>query len=231
MTPTLLLFDIDGTLVLTGRAGLRAMVRTFEAEFGVADAFRDVSMGGRTDSWLLSQALAKWGLEDTPEHHARFRASYVPRLAEEIVHPGTGTKGVMPGVRELLAALGDHSHLHLALLTGNYRDAAEIKLRHFGLWEYFRFGVFSDDSADRNALVPMARDRAREQGVPDRACARVVVIGDTPHDIACAAVAGAMSVAVATGGHSRDELARAGADIALDDLSNTKSVLDLLLAP
>jgi phosphoglycolate phosphatase len=230
LTPTLLLFDIDGTLVLTGRAGLRAMVRTFEAEFGVADAFRDVSMGGRTDSWLLSQAMAKCGIEDTPERHSRFRASYVPRLAEEIAHPGTGTKGVMPGVRALLDALGDHSHLHLALLTGNYRDAAEIKLRHFGLWGYFPFGVFSDDSADRNALVPMARDRAREQGVPDRACARVVVIGDTPHDIACAAIAGAMSVAVATGGHSRDELARAGADVALDDLSDTKAVLELLLA-
>ena len=91
--------------------------------------------------------------------------------------------------------------------------------------------MFSDDSADRNALVPIARNRAREQGVPDAACARVVVIGDTPHDITCAAVAGARSVAVATGGHSRDELARAGADIALDDLSDTKAVLDLLVAP
>ena len=231
MTPTLLLFDIDGTLVLTGRAGLRAMERTFEAEFGVADAFRDVAMGGRTDSWLLSQALAKWGLDDTLEQHIKFRASYVPRLAEEIVHPGTGTKGVMPGVRALLDALGGHSHLHLALLTGNYRDAAEIKLRHFGLWNYFPFGAFSDDSADRNALVPIARDRATAQGVPDPACTRIVVIGDTPHDIACAAVAGALSVGVATGGHSRDELARAGADIALDDLSDTNAVLELLSTP
>ena len=229
MTPTLLLFDIDGTLVLTGRAGLRAMVRTFEAEFGVADAFRDLSMGGRTDSWLLSHALATWGIADTPEQHERFRAAYLPRLAEEIVKPGTGTKGVMPGVRELLDAAERHPHLHLALLTGNYREAAAIKLRHFALWDYFPFGVFSDDSADRNALVPIARGRALEQGVPETACARVVVIGDTPHDITCAAVAGATSVAVATGGHTRDELERAGADIALDDLADTERVLGLLL--
>ena len=74
MTPTLLLFDIDGTLVLTGRAGLRAMVRTFEVEFGVPDAFRDVSMGGRTDSWLLSHALARW----RARRHAR-PARTVPR--------------------------------------------------------------------------------------------------------------------------------------------------------
>lgn len=231
MNPTLLLFDIDGTLVLTGRAGLRAMVRTFEAEFGVADAFRDVSMGGRTDSWLLSHALARWGLDDTPDQHERFRAGYLPRLADEILHPGTGTKGVMPGVRALLDAAQEHPHLHLALLTGNYRDAAAIKLRHFGLWDYFPFGVFSDDSADRNALVPIARGRAMQQGVPEAACARVVVIGDTPHDITCAAVAGAKCLAVATGGHTRDELERAGADTALDDLSDTERVLGLLVAP
>jgi phosphoglycolate phosphatase len=226
---TLLLFDIDGTLVLTGRAGLRAMTRTFEAEFGIADAFGGVSMGGRTDSWLLSHAMARAGIEDTPERHERFRAAYLPRLAEEILQPGAGTKGVMPGVRELLDAARAHPHLHLALLTGNYREAAAIKLRHFELWEYFPFGVFSDDAADRNALVPIARHRAMAEGVPEAACSRAVVIGDTPHDVTCAAVAGARSVAVATGGHSRDELERAGADVTLDDLSDTRRVLDLLL--
>jgi phosphoglycolate phosphatase len=228
---SLLLFDIDGTLVLTGRAGLRAMNRTFEAEFGVPDAFRGISMGGRTDSWLISTALATWGLEDTPERHLRFRAAYLPRLAEEILHPGNGAKGVMPGVRELLDAVRDHPQLHPALLTGNYRDAASIKLRHFGLWDYFPFGVYSDDAADRNALVPIACGRAMEEGVPEAATTRIVVIGDTPHDIACAAVAGAKCVAVATGGHSREELERAGADVALDDLADTARVLSLLTAP
>jgi len=229
--PALVLFDIDGTLLLTGRAGVRAMEAAFEALFGVADAFAGISMGGRTDSWLVSQALARAGVPDTPENHGRFRDAYVPRLAEEIVRPGAGTRGVMPGVRALLDAVQQRPELHLALLTGNYRDAAEIKLGHFALWSYFGWGAFSDDSADRNALVPIARARAAAHGVPDAARTRVVVIGDTPHDVTCAAVAGARSIAVTTGGHTRDELARAGADVVLDDLSDTAGVLRLLGAP
>jgi len=231
MRESLLLFDIDGTLLLTGRAGVRAMVSTFESLFGVADAFAGISMGGRTDSWLVSQAFARAGVADTPENHERFREAYLPRLAEEILRTGTGLKGVMPGVRALLDAARSLPELHLALLTGNYREAAEIKLGHFALWDYFGWGAFSDDAADRNALVPIARARAVARGVPDAARSRVVVIGDTPHDVACAAIAGACSIAVATGGHSRDELARAGADVVLDDLSDTERVLRLLGAP
>ena len=100
----LVLFDIDGTLVLTGRAGVRAMTRAFAALWGVADAFAGIPMGGRTDSWLVSEALARAEVADTPNHHARFREAYVPLLAEEIQLPGTGIKAVMPGVRELLDA-------------------------------------------------------------------------------------------------------------------------------
>ncbi|MDH4067035.1 MAG: haloacid dehalogenase-like hydrolase, partial [Acidobacteriota bacterium] len=170
-----------------------------------------------------------WGIDDIDEHHARFREAYLPRLAEEILKPGTGTKGIMPGVAALLDAVHGRPDVHVALLTGNYRGAAAIKLEHFGLWGYFDFGAFADDAADRNLLVPIARQRARQQGVPEAACTRAVVIGDTPHDVACAAVAGARSVAVATGGHSQDELARAGADVVLEDLSDTARVVSLLL--
>jgi phosphoglycolate phosphatase-like HAD superfamily hydrolase len=226
---SLLLFDIDGTLVLTGRAGVRAMEATFLGLFGVADAFAGVSMGGRTDSWLVSQALARHGIADTPDVHARFREAYLPRLAHEIGQPGTGTKAVMPGVAPLLEAAASHPLLHLALLTGNYRAAAQVKLEHFGLWDYFSFGAFSDDAADRNALVPIAQARGEAAGLARDAYARVVVIGDTPHDIACAAAAGARSIAVATGGHTTAELSAAGADVVLDDLSDTGRVLDLLL--
>ena len=229
MKPALLLFDIDGTLLLSGRAGLRAMTRAFHDTFGVPNAFADTNFSGRTDSYLVSFALAAAGLPDTPERHARFRDAYVPLLAEEIQHPGTGHKGLMPGARELIEALVDHDHLHLALLTGNYRAAAEVKLTHFELWEFFEWGVFSDDAADRNALVPIARQRAAIYDVPAEALARVIVIGDTPHDIDCARVAGAMSIAVATGGHSAEELRAAGADIVLADLSETEKVLALLI--
>jgi len=228
MTPALLLFDIDGTLLLSGRAGLRAMNRAFEATFGVADAFAGTSFAGRTDSFLVSYALKAAGLPDTAESHARFRDVYVPLLEEEIQHPGTGHKGLMPGARELVEALLDHDHLHLALLTGNYRRAAEVKLTHFELWEFFEWGAFSDDAADRNALVPIARQRAEIYDVPPEALDRVIVIGDTPHDIECARVGGAISIAVATGGHSMEELRAAGADLVLADLSDTQHVLSLL---
>lgn len=229
MPPTLILFDIDGTLLLTGRAGLRAMEATFASLFGITDAFAGVSMGGRTDSYLVSQALLRAGLPDTPDAHAAFREAYVPRLAQEILAPGSGTKGVMPGVREVLDAAAAHPDLHLGLLTGNYRDAAAIKLSYFALAEYFAWGAFSDDSADRNALVPIACHRAGQHGVPVDAHSRVVVVGDTPFDIQCAAAAGARSLAVATGGHTRDELVGAGADVVLEDLSDTDRVMSLLL--
>jgi phosphoglycolate phosphatase len=229
-TPGLILFDIDGTLVLSGRAGLRAMTRAFRDAFGVADGFAGAHFAGRTDSFLLSQALRAAGLPDTPGQHARFRDVYLPLLAEEIQHRGEGIKGVMPGARELLEALEDHPDLFTALLTGNFRGAAEIKLSHFELWEHFEWGVFSDDAADRNALVPIARDRAETYDIPDEARDRIIVVGDTPHDIACAHVAGARCIAVATGGFSVAALLDAGADVALEDLSDTEAVLDLLAA-
>ncbi len=229
MTPALILFDIDGTLLLSGRAGLRAMTRAFEQVFGITDAFRGEHFGGRTDSYLVSKALQAAGLPDTPEQHHRFRGTYVPLLAEEIQQPGTGHKGLMPGARELLEALDDLDHLHLALLTGNYRDAAEIKLQHFELWEFFEWGAFSDDAADRNALVPIARSRAGIYDIPEQAIERVIVIGDTPHDIECARVAGARSIAVATGGFTVDQLREAGADDVVPDLSDTQAVIALLI--
>ena len=227
--PALVLFDIDGTLVLTGRAGQRAMTLAFQDVYGVPDAFTSVAMAGRTDTSLVSDALRHYGIPDTDEAHARFRTAYLEKLSREIHHPGTGRKGVMPGARELLLALASHSHLHIALLTGNYRDAAVIKLTYFDLWNHFAWGAFSDDTGDRNALVPIARERSKSFGVPDAARDRAIVIGDTPDDVNCARAAGAFSIGVATGGFSVDALRAAGADIVLNDLSDTERVLMLLV--
>ncbi|MBM3806977.1 MAG: HAD family hydrolase [Acidimicrobiia bacterium] len=229
MKPALILFDIDGTLLLSGRAGLRAMTRAFEHTFGVHDAFAGEHFGGRTDSYLVSKALMAAGLPDTADSHHRFRENYIPILEEEIQHPGTGHKGLMPGARELLEALDDHHHLHLALLTGNFREAAEIKLRHFEIGGFFEWGAFSEDAADRNALVPIACRRAATYDIPPAAVERIIVIGDTPHDIECARVAGARSLAVATGGFTVEQLRGFGADDVLQDLSDTQAVIDLLI--
>ena len=208
---------------------MRAMTRAFSQTFGIGDVFAGESFGGRTDSYLVSKALTRAGLPDTAENHHRFRDAYLPLLAEEILHPGTGHKGLMPGARELLEALHHYDHLHLALLTGNYREAAEIKLQHFELWDFFEWGAFSDDHADRNQLVPIAKSRAETYDIPVEAIERVIVIGDTPHDVECARVAGATCIAVATGGYTVEQLREAGADQVLPDLSDTGRVLALLV--
>ena len=205
------------------------MTLAFHDVYGVPDAFTAVAMAGRTDTSLVSDALRHYGIPDTAEAHARFRAVYLEKLSKEIQQPGTGRKGVMPGARELLLSIGEHPHLHIALLTGNYRDAAVIKLTYFDLWNHFAWGAFSDDHGDRNALVPIARERARSFGVPDQARERAIVIGDTPDDVNCARAAGAFSIAVATGGFSAEALRAAGADVVLNDLSDTERVLTLLV--
>lgn len=222
----LLLFDIDGTLVLTGRAGLRAMVRAFKELFGHDDPFAGVAMAGRTDTYLLSQALSALGLADDEQTHGRFREVYLRMLSEEIDKPGTGHKGVMPGVPSLLDALAVHDGLHLALLTGNYKEAARIKLVHFGLWDFFPWGVFGDESPDRNMLAKLARERAATH-VP--ITSDIAVVGDTPFDIECAKAIGARAVGVATGGHSSSDLQAAGADAVFEDFRDTKAVVDALL--
>ena len=107
---------------------------------------------------------------------------------------------MMPGIRELLDALQQRPDVFLGLLTGNFEEGARIKLDHFDLWRYFRCGAYGDDAEDRNALVPFAVERARRAGLPEIDAGNVIVIGDTPHDIACARAAGATPVGVAPAG-------------------------------
>jgi phosphoglycolate phosphatase-like HAD superfamily hydrolase len=153
---------------------------------------------------------------------------HIAFLREEIEQPGRGIKAVMPGVRGLLDRLHTRDDVWLGLLTGNVVDAARIKLEHFGLWRYFRCGAFGDDAADRDALVPFAVERARREGLPDITADRVVVVGDTPHDVACALAAGAVPVGVATGGYTVEQLRQSGADIVFADLSDGDAFCALL---
>lgn len=225
---SLVLFDIDGTLLLSGGAGIRAMSRAFEEVFGVRDAFANVDVAGRTDTFLLSSALQRAGLADTREEHRRFCEAYVPLLREEIAKPAQSRKGLMPGILELLAALQQRDATHLALLTGNFEPAAYAKLGHFGIGDYFAWGVFGEESPDRNELARLARRRAAERAIPPSALDRAIVIGDTPHDIACAHAIGARVLAVATGNYSIEALRAADADLVVGDLSDTAAVLRIL---
>ncbi len=224
----LILFDIDGTLVLTGRAGMRAMNRAVRDLVQSDNPMDGVQFAGRTDWSILEDILRNHGRTmDEPLLH-ELRARYVRLLAEEIQLPGTGIKGVMPGVRELLDALQQRSDASLALLTGNFIEGARIKLEYFDLWKYFACGAFGGDAANRNDLVPIARQRAQQCGFPDVTPGNVLVVGDTPNDIECARVAGVTPIGVATGGYSVDQLRESGAEIVFGDLSDTGAFLRLL---
>ena len=223
--PKLVLFDIDGTLVLTGGAGLRAMNRAAEEVIGRRDALNGIPVSGRTDWIILHDALARVGRDLDQPLFEQLRARYVERLREEIQQPGKGFNGALPGVSDLLAALQPREDVYLGLLTGNFQEGARIKLQRYDLWRYFRCGAFGDDAADRNALVPVAVDRALACGVPHLLSADVIVVGDTPHDVACAKAAGATAVGVATGGFTADELRACGAPIVFETLRDTEEVL------
>ncbi|HYT65007.1 MAG TPA: HAD family hydrolase [Vicinamibacterales bacterium] len=224
----LILFDIDGTLVLTGRAGMRAMNRAVQDLVRSENPMDGVQFAGRTDWSILEDILRKHGKTMDAELLVELRQRYVMHLTEEIQLPGTGVKDVMPGVRKLLDALDRRNDTSLALLTGNFIEGARIKLEYFDLWKYFSCGAFGGDAANRNDLVPIARRRARDCGLPDVEPGKVLVVGDTPNDIECALVAGVTPIAVATGGYSVDDLRASGAQIVFEDLSDTSAFLDLL---
>lgn len=224
---TLLLFDVDGTLVLTGRAGVRAMNRAFEDVFGVPDGLSGLKFAGRTDFAIISEAIAlhDHATADVQATHLEtFRTCYLGHLAREILADVPG-KCVLPGVRPLLDALAGRADVVCALLTGNYRDGARIKLSYFDLWRYFEWGAFGESTGNRNDLLVHALDEAARRGHGRFAPDDVVVIGDTPHDIACAQSGGARSIGVATGPHSTGELAALGATHVFEDLGETSAVI------
>jgi len=223
----LILFDIDGTLVLTGGAGLRAMNRTCADLFGVSEGLGTIPMAGRTDAWIVAQFVHAHGIPCDETTLRRFHDAYVDHLAREIEEPGP-RKGILPGVRPLLDTLASRDAAYAALLTGNFERGAQIKLQHFDLWQYFGTGAFGDGTHDRNGLLWTALERVRAAGGPDVPPADVVIVGDTPLDIAVAIAGGARSVGVATGSYSEDELRAAGADAVLGDLSDLDAALDAL---
>jgi len=221
----LILFDIDGTLVLTGGAGGRAMARAFADVFGLQNGLASISMAGRTDAWIVAQMAAQYGVPCDSETLERFHDAYIGHLLREIHKPGP-QKGVLPGVRSVLDVLAAHEGAHLALLTGNFERGAQIKLEYFDLWRYFASGAFGDTTHDRNSLLADAIARVEASDGPSVRPSEVVVVGDTPLDVAVAVAAGARSLAVATGSYDVDALRASGADVVLEDLTDMKAVLD-----
>ena len=229
MFSKILLFDIDGTLLLSGRAGYRALTSAFEELFGVAGGFDHVPVAGMTDRLILTEALKQAEVTADPAQRVRFHRRYCELFADEIHFPGP-RKGLMPGVLTLLERLSHCDQVRCGLVTGNFAEPAQIKLEHFNLWRFFTFGAYGDDAPVRDDLVPIAVERAGRDGVTVTATTDVVVIGDTPLDVQCATVAGARSIAVATGSYDEAALRQTDANTVLADLSETDAVMELLLA-
>jgi phosphoglycolate phosphatase-like HAD superfamily hydrolase len=223
------LFDIDGTLMLSGGAGLRAMARVFAERYGVADAFDGFQFQGKIDPAIFREALAchRLTFPDVDAEIARLVEIYIERLAEEM--PKSTNAVLYPGVRELLEALSGRDDVSIGLLTGNVRGGARIKLLHFDLWRFFPFGAFGDDHEHRPALVPIALERAsRLLGRVASPGADVYVVGDTDRDVWTAKENGCTAVGVGTLNFTAAQLTALGADIAFENFADTHDVLKKL---
>jgi len=213
----LVLFDIDGTLIRTGGAGVKAFGRAFETEFRVPNSTAQIKFAGRTDTGLVREMFTNHGVEPTQENLRQFFDSYVFWL-DYLLWNCEGR--VIPGVWEFIKGLrGASQPPAIGLLTGNIRLGAEIKLRRFELWELFQTGAFADDHEDRNQIAAIARHRGGRLLDSDLRGEEILVVGDTPRDVECARAIDAKMLAVATGGAKADELRAHNPDWLVEDLT------------
>jgi phosphoglycolate phosphatase len=218
MRPTVLLFDIDGTLITTAGAGRRAMELAFETLFERADALDHVSLEGMTDRAIARAGLVAISVEPTEETIDGFLARYVGCLATEVQAADLSRFRVHRGMAEAITAGFAHG-MAVGLGTGNIRAGARVKLERVGIFEHFSFGGFGDDHELRPELIRAGAQRGAEKLGVALEAARVVVIGDTPKDIAAAQAIGAESVGVGTGNWKAERLLEHGATHAFEDLS------------
>jgi len=221
----LLLWDIDGTILHTGKAGETALGRAMEKLYGVNRGLQGLEIAGRTDKWIVEQLLGREGKGNGAEEIARFLDVYVELLAEELP---LRNGGLHPGVLGILEAAHLRPELVQALLTGNIEKGARLKLTRYGVNHFFEFGAFADDSSIRNELGPHAKRRAMEHHGEEFPSERIFVIGDTPHDVACARAIGAKAIAVATGSFTKRQLKDCGADAVFTDLAHPEAFFKLL---
>ena len=224
----LLLFDIDGTLVLGGPA--KGAFRTALIEtFGTAGAVETHNFAGKTDPQIARELLSGAGMsdEDIDAGFPRLWDRYLHHLGQRL--PGD-PMNILPGVGDLLVALADRADVALGLLTGNIVQGAELKLRSAGIFDHFRMGSYGSDSEIRNHLAPIALKRAAETWRVSFDPKDVWVVGDTPADIECGQVGGTRTLGVATGRYSPEVLASAGADEVVHDLSDTVAAMAILTA-
>ena len=223
---TIVLWDIDNTLLYTGGAGGIGMNRAFRDIYGVDDGFGRVEFSGRSDAAIFADAARAHGIAEDRllAERACFLDAYLPHLHTAMGEVTTGR--LMPGVVELLQALSARGDVVQGLGTGNFRRAGELKLHHYEIAGYFPgcVGGFGEDSEHRHELIGAGIERLRN-GDSD---ARIVIIGDTPHDVSAAKANSAFALGVATGRDSVSDLLACGADAALADLSDVERALAIV---
>lgn len=225
----LILWDIDGTIIVSHGAGIRAMERGLTKCFGVTYDLRQIDWAGRTDSWITSEVFSRTGIPDTPENSHAYLEAYLEQLPIELK---AGPQGrVLPGVLELLEKFHGHKEIAQGLLTGNLVRGAELKLTHFKVWHYFEFGAYADDSSVRNDLGPHALRRAKARHGVEFPADRTFILGDTPYDIECGKVIGARTIAVATGKYSATELAAHQPTAVFENFADTDAFMRVINAP
>lgn len=224
---TLVLFDIDGTILRSEGAGVAAMLCAFTLIHGDRGfTFEGLEIAGALDRLLFNRLMAQHDLPSHDEAHDHFRMTYRLEL-ERTLSPERVRR--MPGVLELALALIQRD-VAVGLLTGNYEETAHIKIRAAGIDPgVFPFGAFGSDGASRRHLTPVAMTRAHAHHGRAFAANRVTIIGDTPSDVDCAKAHGCRSIGVATGPFSAETLAQSGADLAINDLSDTEMLLRWIL--
>ena len=216
----LLLFDIDGTLLDTGGAGGAALLDAVEELHGVPrEEFPPLELAGATDGGITRGILAHLGVGHERAAVERFHECYLGHLARRLAEPAFPGR-LLPGVVALLDELRAMEDVHLGLLTGNLRRGAGMKLARLGIDRYFADGAFGDDAEDRDLLGPVARARMESAAGRRFHLGEIIVLGDTPKDIACARALGARCVALATGKPTREDLAAHSPWMLLDGLAH-----------
>ena len=229
----ILLWDIDGTLMRsTGVGSFKDYtIPMLEEVFGTAGRLPEMKVSGMTDLQIVGEALKHEGFthEHIRERVHELRESYMKAM-HKFTGDGVEVFELLPGVREVLQSAADHPRYHSALLTGNIRPAAYLKMELVGLTEFFDLpGAFGDESHDRRDLPTLAADRIREHLQLDLAPEQFVIIGDTPNDIDCARHFGARALAVGTGRlYNAEDIRECKPDAFVADLSDVNRVMELL---
>lgn len=226
--PTVLLFDVDGTLLTTHGAGRRALERAFWVRFKERNACAGIELGGMTDRAIFRAGLTAIGKAASEDSIDELIEVYLEELADEVRGADPAHYRLNNGISEALEVACATPGVAVGLGTGNVKQGARIKLERVGAYSLFAFGGFGCDSENRAELIRRGGERGAARFGAELSACRVVVVGDTPRDVAAAREAGFTSLALATGSYSVAELEAAGADHAFLDLAEPEALGTLL---